>query len=307
MKKIVAIALAGGVALALTGCSTAAQSDEVVVHKGGGIVEAAVAKGCILPATRELSKPGDAYYSYPSSPRVYDFTGGKNSDGDPFNVVSSDGQTLTVPGTLTFSLNTTCEILQRFHDKYGSRNGAYFTDGMQNTPDGWVKVLNIYMRPALDSTLDRVAKQYKWTQLYSDPTIKDELNKAVNESVRTLINQQFESNDEYFVGYSALIQQPQAPSDLVNLAKSQELNARTAANTEAKAKADAAAAEAAAKSQVTQKQAELKIAELNAQIKAAEIAAFGGVQKWLDSKAIEKGLNPYQPTYGGGVLVDKTK
>jgi len=51
----------------------------------------------------------------------------------------------------------------------------------------------------------------------------------------------------------------------------------------------------------------LKVAEKQAQIKAAEIAAYGGVKNYLDAKAIEKGLNPWQPTFNGGALVDTTK
>jgi hypothetical protein len=307
IKRIMQIAAVTVAAISMTACSVAANSDEIYVHKGGGIVEAADPKGCVTPASRELEKPGDSYYAYPANQRVYDFTGGTNSDGSPFTVVSKDGQTLTIPGTLSFSLNTNCDVLQRFHDKIGSRNAAYFKDGMATTPEGWNKVLSLYMRPALDSTLDRVAKQYSWSQLYGDPSIKDEMNAAVNASVKALINQQFEGNDEFFLNYSALIQQPQAPADLVSLAKDQEVNNRSAANAQAKAEADAKALEAAALAQIAQKNAELTIAQKEAQIKAAEIAAYGGVKNWLDAQAVEKGLNPWQPSWNGGVIVDGTK
>lgn len=306
MKKSLAV-IGAFAALSLAGCSTAANSDEIIVHKGGGLFEAAVSKGCIKPAERELSKPGDAYYPYPASQRQYKFSTDKDADGPPFSVVSKDGQTLTVTGTLFFSLNQDCNVLQDFHDKIGHRNSAYFPNGMEDTPEGWVKVLTAYMRPALDSTVDRVSKQYTWTQLYGDPTIKDELNRAVNESVRNLINQQLEGNNEYFTNYSAQILQPIAPAELVNLAKGEEVSKKTAANTEAKAKADAAAAEAAARAQVAQKNAELTVARLQAQIESEKIAPFGSAKAYNDYLAIQKGLNPYQPTYGGGTMVDATK
>lgn len=299
MKKITLVLAAIFAMLAFTGCSVAANSDEIIAHKGGGLIEAAEDKGCILPATRELQKPGDSYYTYPSNQRVYDFTGSKDSDGAAFTVVSKDGQTLTTPGTLSFSLNTDCKTVQAFHDRVGNRYVAYESEG-------WNEMLNIHFRPALDATLDRVAKQYTWTQLYSDPSIKDELNKAVNESVRNLINQQFDGEFEFFVGYSALIQQPQAAKELVDAAKANEVSKAQALATETKAKADAAAAESAANAQVTQKQAELKVAQIQAAIKRAEIAAYGSVQQWLDAQAIAKGLNPYQPNFSGsGVIVDQ--
>ena len=287
-------------ALSMTGCSVAANSDEIYVHKGGGIVEAPDPKGCVSAATRELEKPGDSYFAYPANQRTYDFTGSQDADGAPFSVVSKDGQTLAVRGTLAFSLNTDCNILQRFHDKIGNRYGAYMEGG--KTGDGWKKVLNLYMRPALDSTLDRVAKQYGWNELRSNPAIKAELDKAVNESVRTLINQQFEGNDEFFVGYSALIQQPDADTALVDAVKQNEISKAQATATRTKAEADAAALEAAANAQVKQKEAELKVAQKEAAIKTANIAPFGSVKNWLDAQAIEKGLNPYQPTYGGSVV-----
>ena len=307
MKRIMLAVVGVLTALALTGCTVASNSDEIKVHKGGGLVEAAVDKGCVQPAQRELQKPGDDYYPYPAGQRWYKFSNDPDADGGPFNVVSKDNQTLTVVGTLYFSLNQDCDILQKFHDEIGNRNTAYFSEGMQKTPDGWRTVLNTYMRPALDATVDRVAKQYTWVQLYSDPTIKDELNQTVNERVRELINQQLEGDYEYFVNYSAQILQPIAPQELVDLAKTEEVSKKNALNTEAKAKADAVAAQAAAEAQVAQKTAELKVKQLEAQIEAAKIAPFGSAREYNNYLAIQKGLNPYQPQYGAGVLVDGTK
>lgn len=300
-KTLGGAVLAVGIMFGTGACTIpSTSSDEILVHKGGGPFDDQGARGCINPSTRSVEDAADNYFAYPANQRVYDFTGSENSDGQPFTVVSKDGQTLTIPGTLSFNLNTNCDTLQAFHDKIGNNNSAYMENG--KTGEGWRKVLNLYMRPSLDSTLDRIAKQYTWTQLYGDPTIKDEMNKAVNSSVRTLINQQFEGDYEFFQNYSALIQQPQAPADLIALAKNEEISKKEAANTQAKAEADAKAAEAAAKSQVAQKQAELTVARLQAQIKSAEIAAYGGVKNWIDAQAIEKGLNPFQPTYGGNVL-----
>lgn len=306
MKKVFAATLAASALLVMSGCSIPSTvSDEILVHKGGGPLDDQGPRGCIAPSTRSFESPFDGYFSYPANQRVYAFNASKDADGAPFTVVSKDGQTLVVSGTMSFSLNTNCEVLQRFHDKIGNRYAAYNVDGQPS--EGWNKMLDIYMRPALDSALDRVAKKYSWIQLYSDPSIKDELNAAVNESARNLINQQFEGKDEYFLNYSALIQQPQAAQDLIDLAKAEEVSKRQAANTDAKARADAAAAKSAADAQVSQKEAELKVAQIQAQIKQTEIAAYGGIKDYNNAKAIEKGLNPFQPNYGGGVIVDQKK
>lgn len=303
MKRKIA-ALAALSIITLTGCSTSAASDEVFVHKGGGVFESKSEKGCIAAADREISKPGDDYYAYPANQRTYKFTGDKaTDDGAPFEVISKDGQPMTVPGTVNFSLVTDCKVLQKFHDKIGNRYQAYL-DGGAESP-GWSQMLNVYFRPAIDSTLDRVAKQYEWRQLYSDPAIKDEINQLVNTQVATLINQQFEGDEKFFTNYSALIQQPRADVKLTDAVKEAETAKAQAVATESAAKANAAAAEAAANAQVAQKTAELKVATIQAEIRAAEIKSFGGAEAWAKQKAVDKGINPWQPSYGAAIVDPK--
>jgi hypothetical protein len=299
-------AVAGGIlaALALAGCSApSTQADEVFVHKGSGISEGHEDKGCVPAATRQINwgtGMGDDYYAYPQNQRVFDFRGVNGSDRGPFEVVSKDGQTLTIPGTLSFVLNTDCKVLQRFHDLIGNRYRAYMEDNQ--TGDGWTKVLNLYMAPPLDASLDRLAKQYTWNELRSDPSIKDKINADVNETIARLINQQMEGQEDFFQGYSVLVTQPIAPESLVASVRSQEEAIAAAKASEAKAKADASAAEAAANSQVSQKEAELKVAQIEAQIRAAEIRSYGGAEAWAKAQAVAKGINPWQPTYGNALV-----
>ena len=302
-KSVIFLVLASA---ALTACSTSAASDEIYVHKGGGIFESKADKGCVAAADREISKPGDEYFAYPANQRTYKFTGdAKTDDGAPFEVVSKDGQPMTVPGAVNFSLNTDCKVLQKFHDKIGNRYQAYLDNGTESP--GWSQMLNIYFRPAVDATLDRVAKQYNWRELYADPAIKDEINKQVNAQVSALINQQFEGNEEFFVNYASLIQQPRADGELTKAVKQAETAKAQAVATETASKANASAAEAKANAEVAQKTAELKVAVIEAQIKAAEVKSFGGPEAWAKNQAVQKGLNPWQPTYGGNTIVDPQK
>lgn len=302
MKKLWII-IAGG-AFALTGCATVStQADETFVHKGGGITEGHEAKGCVPPATREVfwgTGMGDDMYAYPSNDRVFDFRGVDGSDRGPFEVVSKDGQTLTIPGTMSFSLNTDCAVLQRFHDLIGNRYKAYMED--DQTGAGWSKVLNLYLAPALDASLDRLAKQYTWNELRSDPSIKDKINTEVADTVERLINQQLEGEEKFFGNFRPLITQPIAPETLVAAVRQQEESKAQAAATEAKAKADASAAEAAANAQVTQKVAELKVAQKEAEIQAAIIRSYGGPEAYAKWQAVQKGINPWQPSYGNSIV-----
>jgi hypothetical protein len=302
MKKI--LVLLAGLAFLLTGCSMPSTAvDEVAVHRGGGLFESQSPKGCVPSGTKEVNSPGDSYFYYPANQSTYDFTGGKNSDSAPFTVVTKDNQTFEIPGSVKFSLNTKCEVLEKFHDNIGNRYAAYNTDSGQPRNDGWRKMLSLYIAPAVDGTLDRIAKQYNWRELRNDPSIKDKMNSEVNETVARLIQQQTPGNEEFFQNFSALIQQPVAPKELSIAAAAEESARAQASATQVKAEADAAAAEAAAKSQVKQKEAELKVAQIEADIKAAEIAAYGSIREYNNRMAIEKGLNPYQPTIvvGGGV------
>jgi len=305
MKRLIggAVALCAA-ALALSGCSMpSTQADEVFVHKGSGITEGHEDKGCVEAATRQVNwgtGMGDDYYAYPANQRVYDFRGVEGSDRGPFEVVSKDKQTLKIPGTMSFLLNTNCETLQKFHDRVGNRYKAYMENNQ--TGKGWSDVLNLYMAPALDASLDRLAKQYTWDELRSDPTIKDKINVEVATTVERLINQQLEGEEKYFQAFQPLITQPIAPDTLVASVRSQEESIIAAKATEAKAKADAAAAEASANAQVAQKEAELKVANIEAQIRAAEIRSYGGAEAWAKAQAVAKGINPWQPTYGNALV-----
>lgn len=303
LKTVVVGVLAVGV---LTGCSQATPaSDEIAVHKGGGPIEGKGSKGCVEPDTREFTAIFDDFFYYPLNQRIFDFTGDDSSDAQPIQVVSKDDQILTIPGTVNFDLNTDCDVLTAFHDNIGRTRGAYMVEGENGQlvlSDGWTKTLNLYIGRAADATLDRVAKDYTWRELYSDPAIKDKMNAAVNETIQKLVDQQTDGDQQFFRNFSALIQQPRPADELIAALKQEETARAEASATEAKAVADAAAAEAAADAQVAQKEAELAVRRIEAQLKQTEIAPYGNAQEFNYNKAIEKGLNPYQPTYGNAIV-----
>ncbi len=302
-KKIAAISLGVVAAFGLSGCSTpSTAADEVAVHRGGGPFESQGDKECVDRSTREVNSAFDNYYYYPASQSTYDFTGGKNSDSAPFSVVTKDNQTFTIPGSVKFNLNTNCDVLELFHDEIGKRYEAYNTNSGDPRNDGWRKMLALYIAPAVDGTLDRVAKQYNWRELRNDPTIKDKMNDEVNKTVARLVQQQTPGEKEFFTGFSALIQQPQAPKALQEAVELEESSRAQAAATTAKAIADADAATKTAQAQVATKNAELTTAKIQAQIEASKILAYGSVREYNNNMAIAKGLNPYQPTYGSPVL-----
>lgn len=298
MKKISIITAACLGAVVFTGCSTVSTApDEVAVHVGGGPLDHQDVKACVDPSVRQnFNSFGDNYYFYPANQRTFDFTGRQNSDREPFSVVSKDNQVVSVPGSVEFSLNTECDVLVPFHIRVGSRHQAYNTQSGQPTSEGWAKMLDLYLGRAVDATLDRVAKKYTWRELHSDPSIRDEMNKEVNATIAAIVNQQFNGDEEFFTGFSALIQQPVADETLLAILKKEEAARAEAQATEVRAVADAEAAKKAAEAQVATKEAEAEIARLEAGILKERMAPFESVQQYNDYIAIEKGINPYQPT-----------
>lgn len=311
-RKIIVLVAALAVAVGATGCSVQnTQADQVAVHKGGGPLESPKDKGCVEAASKDFENdPGDAYYVYPAGQRTFKFDGkdannlAPGADAPSIQSVSMDNQPITHSGQITLELNTACDVLTLFHDNIGNRKKSYI-DPETGTSEGWVATLNDYVGYGAEATLDRVSKLYTWKQLYNDPAIKDTLNAEVNKTIRTLVNQQTAAaapgDQEFFLNYSTLLRSPQPPQELIDSLKMEEAAKASAAATLTKAKAEADSAEQSAKAQVASKQAELTIAQLNARIKAAEINAYGGIREYNNNKAIEKGLNPYQPSYGSPI------
>lgn len=290
-----------GLATAALAACTSTSATEVAVHYAGGPLSSKSPEGCVEKSSRDYSV-FDTYRRYPLGQVVYDFTGKDGADAEPIEVVSKDNQTLTIPGQITMFLNTRCDVLQSFDVNVGGPRSAYLVekDGEYVKSDGWRNVLALYQGRAADATLDRVAKRYTRDELFSDPTIKDVLNKEVNEQIAKLVNQQMgvSAKGPYFVNYSASMGQPDPGQDYRNILTQQQNVIAEGKRAQAEAESKASAAEAAARAQVAQKQAERKVAEEEAKIQRARISAYGNVRNYLENKALDKGLNLHQPSYG---------
>lgn len=279
----------------LSACSSVStDSDLIGLHYKGGSFSATEFADCVGKSTRDYNGPGDKYYLYPNSQRDFDATGGKNSDSGPITVVSSDGQELLVPVTLNFDLKNDCETLRKFHENLGNRYHAYWDNGQESSdiPEGWLTVLDRVMAKPLDATLDRIAQKYPWRSVWNDPEVKAEMEEQLKQNIETLVNRK--AGGEYFENFDVLIQKPDP--------KNQGLKEAVAAEQTNVAKAKAA--EAQAKADVLTAQAQVAVARAQAEKRQAEIAGYGDVNAYLRAQAIEKGINPYQPS-GSGVLVNK--
>lgn len=174
----------------------------------------------------------------------------------------------------------------RFHELIGNRYTAYMTEDGQRS-HGWRQMLGVYIARPLDTAIDRAGQNYTYTELYTDPQKKAAWESDVLEQLPDLVNRQTDGDTEFFLNFAITLQKPEPPQAIKDaLVKQQEAVARAKA-----AEAEAAAREAAGRAQIAVEKAEA--ATINERIKVL------GDEGYLEQHAIDRGLNPYQPTTGG--------
>jgi len=190
MNRIIKTLIAGIVVAAMmfmTGCSSVStEPDEAALHYSGGSFSSKNFKGCIDPSNRSVDGPGDAHYTYPVGQRTYSFTGAEGSERGPINVTTGS-QEVTVPGFLTFTLNTDCETLRKFHEKVGQKYKAYKDGG------GWDDFLFDYVDVPLNAIMNEAAgaidtpegstAEQNWYYLYTNEKAQRQFESYVKENL----------------------------------------------------------------------------------------------------------------------------
>lgn len=192
MNKSVAAVTAVVAAGLLAGCTgVSTNPDEVGLTYNAGPISDTEFDKCVNPSTREWDGPSDRHFTYPFGQRTYVFAD-EESDSGPIRVVTKDNVTMTVSGVATFALNTKCEVLRNFHERIGIKYRAWMEDGQ--TGDGWLNMLNTYLKQPLDKAMDAVSKEYGYKQLYSDPKVKEEWEAKVSALAAQFIKDQAGAN-----------------------------------------------------------------------------------------------------------------
>lgn len=207
MKKILLILLAGIFMLTATGCSASTEPDQAGLQYGSGPIESTKFTTCVDPSSREMLGIFDKFYAYPAGTRTYTFD--DPGDRGPIEIADRDGQPLTVPGVITFSLNSECEVLQKFHERIGLKYGAS-GDGVQQ----WSELLADYLGQPLRSAMRDAAADYTWRELYSDAAKRTEWENRVKELLPEYVNDLAEG--EFFTNFTLLSQVPQPGGNLLN-------------------------------------------------------------------------------------------
>ena len=277
-----------GLLVALVAASSVNTGSNITaLQVGGGPIEDRTIKRCIPAGTHEnFNSPGDHYVYYPLSERDWDATGQRGADQEPMRSVSSDTIEMQVPIVVRFSMVTDCATMKAWYNEHGQRYGASLTEDGAIT-SGWDLALRKLVADPLDAQLDRIVQRYPWRQVWNDPSIKAEIEKQVSDQMETLVDRQ--ARGHYFEGFTVLVKKPspidKALVDAIN--ESQKLLA-VSEQAIARARADVARADA-----------EVKVARAQASKRRAEIEGYGSTESYLKAQAVEKGLNPWQPTTSG--------
>lgn len=272
---------------ALTACSGVSTGpDQVALKYEAGQFASKKFIECVPTSTRQRElDPSLDYFVYPANQRTYDFTGRDGSDAGVIGIATKDSIQMGVPGLVRFTINTDCEVLREFHEKIGNREGAYFDDP-QDPSDGWRRVLDQFIGRQIDATLDREALAYNWREIYTDPAVKAKLDAAVVQSLQKLVNDNTEGETQFFNILSVQLQKPEPPQELLAALASEQTKI-----------ASAQAQRAEADAQVATANAQIALEQAKAAARQAEISGYGSIEEYNKARAIDKGLNPYQPTY----------
>jgi hypothetical protein len=144
------------------------------------------------------------------------------------STTTDDGQDIKVSGTVKFTMILTCDeftdpagqkwpggTVQFFHEKIGSKDQAYNTEGGKGYGDGWRAMLRQYMGFAVDRVIDDNALKYTQDQLRTDETAKADWEDAVKETLpRTLKSMTL--GVEIFRVNDVLLQRPGVREEIAN-------------------------------------------------------------------------------------------
>lgn len=299
MKKVIPLIFI--LAIFATGCSTVDTApDQVALHYKGGAFSDQQFNACVPNGTRQFNGPGDIHIVFPTNQRSYDASGAEGAERGPFTVVSDDSAELSVPVSVTFTLKSDCETLRRFHETVANKYGAALNSDGTPTP-GWNNMLHFIIGKPLDVTLDRISQGYDWRQIWNDEKVRVEYEQEINRALPGLVAERT-GDEQFFDGFSALVQKPDPVDPALKAAIIEEQSTVADARAkEAAARAQKAVVEAEAAAAVAKAEAEVAVSRATAEARKAEIAPYGSPDAYNKSRAVENGINPWQPTIIYGV------
>ena len=283
------------VVLAVLGsCSTSYTDPSMVALRyAGGPTEGGKFKECVEPGTKQISN--DTYYPYPTTQRedVWDSDnferGSKSADHADLQVIDRDGNIANLKVKVSFYLETDCDVLRTFHEKIGRTRHAYFNaDGSYG--DGWLWAMDNYISSAVIDQTKGAAIGYTVEQMWLKPEVRDAIGTAIQDGIQLAVDAGMEGEEQFYRIGSVRVFGATPSQEFVSLYQERKA-----------AQVKAETAEANKKAQIAEAQAKAAVAKEEAKVQAAQIAGYPSVEAYLKARAIDKGMNPFQP--GGGTLI----
>lgn len=298
-KGLVSAAVVALTTLSLTSCGYSVPSDMVAIHIGEGPFEARKIKGegndrCLEPATRGWWT-NDTYYLVPTNEREWDASANEDADGGRFEVTTKDNVEMLIPVNIRFTIDTECDALVEFYQKYLRRYGVEFEDdGGYN--DEWIRLLRRLVADPSEQELNALTQEYDWRDVWNNPDTKTALQNDLQSQLTAPDSAMTAAaKGTYFTGITVLVGKPKPKNGALAQAVAEEQTKVAQSKAlEAQAKAD----EATAKAQKA-------VAEAEAAKKRAEIEGYmlrgmsprEAMRAYNEANLIAEGGNPYQPTY----------
>jgi hypothetical protein len=296
-KSVIA---AAALTVTLSGCSYHAMGpgEQSVVQNGSMFPGADKSlTECLGPSVTK-NEAFNEVFKYPAHQISLDATGGKDSERGPYVVVSSAKAPadMDVPVVVTFDLTRDCDKLKKFHAEFGTKyNGWLNDDGTES--QGWKDLVNYVVGQPLQDTLNGVAQNYTWQEIWNNESVRMEFRNALDKALPDASKARTNGTD-YFTGFQILVLKPTPVNpDLKAAIEAQQAAVQRAQATQAQGVAEANAAKAKADADVEAAKAQTKLAEQQALQQQAEINGYGGVDAYLRALCIKQNCNPYQPTY----------
>lgn len=246
-RRLTLIIAAVAVAAGLSGCTSYATPDPSQVglaYTGGGWDSKAFQR-CIAAGGNEAIDNGGSTFYYPQGTRTWVFGTTPGADSGPILVSTKNNQELVQGGTITFTLNTSCERytdaqgvewpggqLQAFHDKVGRSAGAYFGDDSTQVPQGWRDTLGKFLGGPANRSMDLQGGNYTWESLYTDPAAVNNWIAAVKADIPAKLKD-LSGGDEYFRIVDIQLDKPDLPGPLKAQFERAEVDRKDRENTAA--------------------------------------------------------------------------
>jgi len=262
---------------------------------------------------KEVVKPGeklatnDRLYSYPNTQRqdkwdTANFEQGANSaDYKDMILTAKGGVGVAAKVTVPFTLNTSSEpvevngkdypggTIQVFHEIFGKTRNAYFdteTDGNGSYGPGWLWMMDTFISTCTTQVLNPEVRAQDPEALWLNDEVRQSINEGLGEKIQACVDNAMETDLQFYIIGNPTVDTFTPDSDFVTLYRERQ-DAETRAET----------AELNREAKVKEAEANAAVARAEAEIKQAEIEGYGGNEAYQRLQAIEKGLNPWQPTY----------